>query len=153
MKKILLTGLPLAVLLCGFGLKSLLPAKDITLNHIAFHVTDLAKSTAFYENIVGLDSVPEPFHDGKHTWLKIGPTANLHLISGAEKGMQRDKFSHLCLSVPSLSDFIKKLDNEHIPYEDWPGAKISVTLRVDGVKQIYFQDPDGYWLEVNDDRK
>ena len=22
--------------------------------------------------------------------------------------------------------------------------------RIVGVKQIYFQDPDGYWIEVND---
>jgi lactoylglutathione lyase len=26
-------------------------------------------------------------------------------------------------------------------------------VRVDGVKQIYFQDPDGHWLEINDDYK
>lgn len=25
-----------------------------------------------------------------------------------------------------------------------------VTLRSDGEHQIYFQDPDGYWIEVND---
>jgi len=25
-----------------------------------------------------------------------------------------------------------------------------VTTRPDGVHQIWFQDPDGYWLEIND---
>jgi lactoylglutathione lyase len=153
MKKTLLTGLPLAILICGFGVKTLLPKKDTTLNHIALHVSDLQKSTLFYETILALDSVPEPFHDGKHTWLKVSNDANLHLISGAEKGVPRDKFSHLCLSVPSLSEFISKLNQEHIPYEDWLGAKIAVTTRVDGIKQVYFQDPDGYWIEVNDDHK
>jgi len=24
------------------------------------------------------------------------------------------------------------------------------TTRVDGVKQVWIQDPDGYWLEIND---
>jgi lactoylglutathione lyase len=26
----------------------------------------------------------------------------------------------------------------------------TITTRVDGVKQIYFKDPDGYWIEIND---
>ncbi len=153
MKKILLIGLPLAIIICGFSLKTLLPKKDTMLNHVALHVSDLQKSTLFYENIIQLDSVPEPFHDGKHTWLKVSSNSNLHLISGAEKGTPRDKFCHVCFSVPSLSEFINRLDKEHIPYEDWVGAKISVTTRVDGIKQIFFQDPDGYWIEVNDDHK
>jgi lactoylglutathione lyase len=24
-----------------------------------------------------------------------------------------------------------------------------INIRADGVKQIFFQDPDGYWIEVN----
>jgi len=27
-----------------------------------------------------------------------------------------------------------------------------VTVLSDGVSQIYLQDPDGYWIEVNDDK-
>jgi lactoylglutathione lyase len=153
MKKIVLITLPLALLICGFSLKVLLPKKETVLNHVALHVSDLQKSTSFYENILQLDSVPEPFHDGRHTWLKVSGNSNLHLISGAEKAANHDKFCHVCFSVPSLSDFISKLDKAQIPYEDWLGAKISVTTRVDGVKQIFFQDPDGYWIEVNDDNK
>jgi lactoylglutathione lyase len=34
------------------------------LNHIAFYVLDLKVSTDFYMKIVGLDTIPEPFHDG-----------------------------------------------------------------------------------------
>ncbi len=26
----------------------------------------------------------------------------------------------------------------------------SITTRVDNVKQIWLQDPDGYWIEIND---
>jgi lactoylglutathione lyase len=153
MKKYLLISLPLAVVICGFSIKTLLPKKETSLNHVALHVYDLQKSTSFYQHIIELDTVPEPFHDGKHTWMKVSSTSKLHLISGAEKETTHDKFVHLCFSVPSLNDFINKLDKEHIPYESWLGAKISVTTRVDGIKQIFFQDPDGYWIEVNDDTK
>ncbi|HZV69551.1 MAG TPA: hypothetical protein VFG10_08405 [Saprospiraceae bacterium] len=36
-----------------------------------------------------------------------------------------------------------------ITYSDWPGVKHKVNIRADGIKQIFFQDPDGYWIEVN----
>lgn len=123
------------------------------LNHVAFYVTDLAKSTDFYMNLIGLDSIPEPFHDGKHTWLSIGPKSHLHLIAGSKGGVVRDKNSHLCFSVPDVGVFVEKLKKAGIPYEDWQGKKLSVTHRVDGVKQLYLEDPDGFWLEINDARQ
>ena len=124
-----------------------------TLNHIAVYVTDLKKSTAFYQQIVHLDTIPEPFHDGQHTWFSIGPLSHLHLISGSVASGTHDKHNHLCFTVSSLKDFIAMLDKNNIDYESWTGDKKGVTLRVDNVKQIYFQDPDGYWIEVNDAMK
>ena len=32
----------------------------------------------------------------------------------------------------------------------WEGDEGAVTLRGDGIRQIFFQDLDGYWLEIND---
>ena len=46
-----------------------------------------------------------------------------------------------------LSSSLKK---NNIPFENWAGEKNTYTIRVDGVKQIYFKDPDGYWVEIND---
>lgn len=121
------------------------------LNHIAVYVVNLERSTAFYKDVVGLDTIPEPFHDGRHTWFQVGERSHLHLISGAAKRTEHDKNSHLCFSVPSVDAFVETLKKAGIPYEDWPGKKNAVTLRVDGIKQVYFQDPDGYWIEINDD--
>ena len=53
-------------------------------------------------------------------------------------------------TVSSVDDFIKVLKQNNVVFEDWQGKQNSVTLRVDGVKQIYFEDPDGYWIEIND---
>ncbi|MBC9798360.1 VOC family protein [Sinomicrobium weinanense] len=124
----------------------------VVINHIAVYVVDLAKSTHFYQDVIGLDTIPEPFHDGRHTWFTIGSNAQLHLIQGAKAANKRDKNSHLCFSVPSVPDFIKVLNKNEIAYESWQGKKQAVTTRVDGVKQIYITDPDGYWLEINDAR-
>ena len=121
-----------------------------TLNHIALYVVDLKPSTSFYHDIVGLDTIPEPFHDGRHTWFAIGPKSHLHLIQGATGKMQHDKNSHLCFSVSSVDAFTSVLKKNSIEFENWPGEKNTITTRVDGVKQIYFKDPDGYWIEIND---
>lgn len=120
------------------------------LNHIAVYVVDLKKSTDFYQQIVQLDTIPEPFHDGRHTWFEIGTLSHLHLIQGAKDFFPHEKNNHLCFTVPSVINFIKILDDHHIEYENWAGQKMQVTNRVDGVKQIYFKDPDGYWIEIND---
>ena len=122
------------------------------LNHIAIYVTNLSKSTAFYQDIIGLDTIPEPFHDGKHTWFKVAEHSHLHLIQGAAGPSPLTKNSHLCFSVTSIEDVINGLKKNGVVYEDWGGKKASITLRVHGVHQIYFQDPDGYWIEINDDR-
>lgn len=123
------------------------------LNHIALYVHDLKKSSDFYMHLLQLDSVAEPFHDGKHVWLSIGPAMALHLIEGAKDVTTHDKNSHICFSVPSVEAFVNRLTAAGVAYEDWPGKPNSVTLRPDGVHQIYLRDPDGWWVEVNDATK
>ncbi|RDC57900.1 VOC family protein [Pedobacter chinensis] len=124
--------------------------KPAVLNHIAVYVNDLGKSTTFYESVFSLNIIPEPFKDGKHTWFSLGSAGALHLIEGAKNNQIFDRNDHLCFSVPSIDDFIKKLQSKNINFEDWAGKSGAINIRVDGVKQIYFKDPDGHWLEVND---
>jgi len=119
------------------------------LNHIAIYVADLNIATDFYKNVFNLTQIPEPFHDNKHTWFSLGNAGQLHLIEGAQSNEIHDKNAHLCFSVVSIDNFINKLKTKNIDFENWPGVKGEITLRVDGVKQIYFKDPDGQWLEVN----
>lgn len=123
----------------------------VMLNHIAMYVHDLKKSTAFYETILRFKKADEPFKDGKHTWFDLSPSSRLHLIEGAPNDIKRDKNDHLCFSVPSVDDFIKRLEKNNVFFNNWKGEPKTFTLRVDGVKQIYFQDPDGHWIEINDD--
>lgn len=152
MKKIILAGLLIGAGVAGFREPARAQQKKPILNHIALSVVDLAKGTAFYRDILQVDTIPEPFHDGKHTWFKIGEHSHLHLIAGAKAVEPHDRSSHLCFSVPSVEAFIARLDKHHINYINWQGQEKAVTTRVDGIKQIYLQDPDGYWIEVNDDK-
>ena len=120
------------------------------LNHTAIYVVDVQKSVVFYQQILGLDTIPEPFHDGKHAWFRTGPGLALHVIEGAPVKKEYYKNQHTCFSVGSVQNFITLLQKNNIAWEDRDGTKMAVTTRIDGVKQIWLQDPDGYWIEVND---
>lgn len=122
----------------------------VRINHTAIFVKDLKVTKKFYENIIGLDTIPEPFHDGKHAWYSIGPAVSMHVIEGASSRKEYYKNQHTCFSVASVEEFTKTLSKNNIPFEDVAGKKNAITTRVDGVKQIWLQDPDGYWLEIND---
>jgi lactoylglutathione lyase len=125
------------------------PITRATFNHAAVCVHDLKRSTAFYRTVLDLPELPNPFNDGIHTWFSIGPNLQLHVI-------QRDctpvvnKNIHLCFSVESLGDFMRHLEQLNVAYTNLKGDSKEPTARIDGVKQIYLQDPDGYWIEIND---
>jgi lactoylglutathione lyase len=120
------------------------------LNHIAIYVADLKAATDFYHEMFDLELMPEPFKDGRHSWFSLGPGGALHIISGAKVRSNYQIDEHLCFSMPSIETFIQKLKTRKIVYMNFNKAIGEVTLRTDGVHQIYFQDPDGHWLEVND---
>jgi lactoylglutathione lyase len=120
------------------------------LNHTAIFVTDIKASANFYQNILGLDTIPEPFHDGKHVWLKTGPSMSLHIIAGSKEKKQYYKNQHTCFSVTSVDDFVEVLKKNKLEFEDLQGKKNVFSKRVDGVKQLWLRDPDGYWVEIND---
>ncbi|GGZ29168.1 hypothetical protein GCM10007049_22910 [Echinicola pacifica] len=122
------------------------------INHIAVYVENLKASDQFYGEFLGLEQIEEPFKDGRHTWYNVGG-GQLHLIEGTEawETPTISKINHLCFSMADLDGFIQKLDDNDISYEDWPGEKGKINMRPDGIRQIYIQDPNGYWVEVNDE--
>ena len=127
-------------------------AQKTAINHVAFYVYDLKKSAAFYKDVMQLEEITEPFKDGKHLWLKTGKHSQLHIIQGATGIKEKDINSHLAFRVKSLAKFIDNLEKRNIKYGNWKGDSKEPTVRPDGVKQVYLQDPDNNWLEVNDDK-
>ena len=119
-------------------------------NHQALHVRDLPKSAAFYEQVLGLKRIPDPFKDDRHVWFDIGNGIELHVIGGATSVGPQDLKVHMGFSVVSVDAFVRHLDSLEVRYVNSRSVERQVTIRRDGVKQVYFQDPDGYWIEVND---
>lgn len=141
------------VCLLVFSLNKQVKAQSIpTINHIALYVFDMDKSAGFYKNVMGFKVIPEPFHDGKHVWFRIGTHSQLHIIKGAAAVADHDINSHFAYSVPVLKKFIKHLEEKKVKYGSFKGEDKTITPRPDGVTQVYLQDPDNYWIEVNDDK-
>lgn len=121
-------------------------------NHMAILVVDLKQSSAFYSDILKLDTIPEPFHDGKHTWFRLGSGTSLHVIQGAEKMENHNQGNHLSVSTDNITAFIKYLSEKKVPWTDASGTPNKTTTRPDGVQQVWLRDPDGYWIEVNNSK-
>lgn len=121
-------------------------------SHSTIYVTDLDKAVSFYKNVMELPVIPEPFHDGRHVWFKVGPNSQIHVVSGAKAQVTHDINIHTAFFVPSLENFTRHLDQLGVKYGNWNITAKVAQLRPDGIKQIYLQDPDGYWIEVNDDK-
>ena len=149
MKKI-----PHFIALCTFLLLMVQPltAQSPHFNHQTIFVVDINKSAEFYEKVMMFKRIAEPFHDNRHIWLAIGEHSQLHIVQGAERVVDHDINIHMAFTVPSVEEFAKHLDGLKIKYGNWAQSSTQPQLRPDGIKQIYLQDPDGYWIEVNDDK-
>ena len=151
MKKSYVAGVVFAVVMVcgvlGFG-HSRQEVQPAVFDHVALQAVDLEKSAQFYESVLGLKRIPDPFKDGKHIWLAMGPTQQLHL-DPVEKALPTADDSHMAVRVGSVEEMIRRLDAAKVKWEGFHG-KAQPNLRPDGVHQIYFQDPSGNWVEVND---
>ena len=125
------------------------PTKSPEFDHHAIHVHDLAKSVEFYEKVMGLEKIPEPFKDGRHIWFRVGPHSQLHIVGGATEVPAQPIDIHMAFRVASITDFMARLDKMQVKYRSFKGDD-KMNTRPDGVHQIYFQDLDSYWIEVND---
>ncbi len=139
----------LAILFAG-----LLQAQDsvsfkFSINHLALSVKEVNRSAEFYTKVLGLPEIANRSRIEGIRWFVLGDGRELHLISMIKENMTTNKALHLGLSTASFDNFVRRLNTLKIPYTDWPGKPNTVNIRADGIKQIFFQDPDGYWLEVN----
>lgn len=121
-------------------------------NHIALSVTKLDQSAAFYMRVLHLPEITNRTQKPGIRWFSLGDGKELHLISTIAGPIQINKAVHMALTTPDFDALVQYLIQEKIPYSDWPGVPNQYTTRADGIRQVYFQDPDGYWIEVNSER-
>lgn len=118
-------------------------------DHDALQVKDLSVAANFYQEVMGLKEIPNGGLPNHIRWFQLNDKVQIHLIESKDD-IPKNKGVHMALNTPDLEDFMKFLTDKNVHFENWPGEKSSTNTRPDGIKQIYLQDPDGYWIEVND---
>jgi lactoylglutathione lyase len=121
----------------------------LTFDHAALSVSDVNRSAEFYKKVLKLAEIENRTKKEGIRWLSMGDGKELHLVSGIKEPVVINKAVHIAFTTLNFDAFVKHLISLKIPYSDWPGTPNTVTVRADGIKQIYFQDMDGYWIEVN----
>jgi catechol 2,3-dioxygenase-like lactoylglutathione lyase family enzyme len=112
-------------------------------NHMALQVKDIEASKTFYREIIGLKPVAVPDNlKAIRGWFDAGNGQMIHLLAGRTTPVVNDKDGgHMAVFVASIAQSEKFLTGKNI--------KFHKQVRFDGVTQIYFADPDGYLIELN----
>ena len=144
MKKIIFLLLIIPIIKYGQNINSM------KFNHQALLVNDLNQSGDFYNNILGFEEIEVGAgQNPPKRWFKSDDGMEIHLISTKDKLKSIPKGVHMAFSVKNFDLFINNLKGNNITYGNWRGDENQIQLRNDGYKQIFFQDPQGYWIEVN----
>jgi len=120
-----------------------------TFDHLALSVKDVDRSAAFYAKVLNLKEIVNRTEIEGIRWFSLGEGKELHLIAVLKEPVTINKAVHFALTTPDFDGFLEVLKESNIRYSNWPGDIGKVTIRADDTKQLYLQDPDGYWIEVN----
>lgn len=143
----------ITVVFIALSFNSFSQSFEFSNSHLALHVKDVSTSAKFYATILNIEEMETPNGIPETTrWFHLSDQSEIHLIQ-SEELVSLPKGIHLSIATSHLNDLIKHLKHKEIPFENWWGEASTTNKRGDNVEQIYIQDPDGYWIEINDDVK
>jgi lactoylglutathione lyase len=124
---------------------------SFAMHHASLFVRDVNASAEFYARALGLEEIPNRVGRSHIRWFAIDGFRTLHLIGGdLETDRPRQFSTHLALSTHAFDAAREHLSQQGIIYVSLARKPGDFHVRSDGVRQIYFQDPDGHWIEIND---
>jgi catechol 2,3-dioxygenase-like lactoylglutathione lyase family enzyme len=123
----------------------------LRLNHMSLQVQSLERSAKFYQEILLLPEIECGAQKANIRWFGLGNGQSVHLIEG-EFGNTFVKIStHFCISSADFDGMIRHLRDKGVTFGNLAGEQGKEHIRADGVRSVYLQDPDSYWIEVNED--
>ncbi len=122
-------------------------------HHVSLNIgdVDLSEMVAFYRDVLGLSDEARPDIPGvAGHWLGIGDS-QLHLVGASPLGLPIDPLGdHFCVSVDDLDLAVGELETSGIEYfrgvQDADGPD-------GGVVQIWFTDPAGHTIELQQETR
>jgi catechol 2,3-dioxygenase-like lactoylglutathione lyase family enzyme len=116
--------------------------KTTQLNHVALHVADVERSSAFYRDVLKLEPMPRPAFSFPGAWFRIGPDQELHLIGERKQEViSHNRGNHFALLVDDFDAWEQYLTDRQVKFAPR-------RTRPDGALQLYVIDPDGHYVEL-----
>ena len=113
--------------------------------HASLLSSDLARSRAFYEGVLGLQPDPRrPAMSYDGVWYNVAPNQQIHLLllpnpdAGLPRPAHGGRDRHVALAVSDFAELIERLNRDGVPY----------TLSSSGRRALFCRDPDGNALEL-----
>lgn len=107
--------------------------------HVSINVTDLERASSFYQDKLGLSTLPRPELSVDGIWLSAGGQ-EIHLVVSDDP--TRAPGQHFAFGVDNLDTTIAELE----------GMDIKVSNPIDipnGARQCFIKDTEGNLLEFN----
>ena len=108
-------------------------------HHISLNVSDAARDTKFYSEVLGFQAISRPDMGFKGAWFAMGDQ-QLHLLEVA--GFEAPKGQHFAFGVADIQAVRAHLMAKGVQVSE-PAALADVCW------QCFFKDPSGNLLELN----
>jgi lactoylglutathione lyase len=123
----------------------------VRLNHMSVQVRSLEASAKFYQEVLQLPEIECGARKANIRWFALGEGQSVHLIEGEFGKTFVTMSTHFCISSSDLDATIRHLTAKGAKFCNLAGELGKQQIRADGVRGVYLQDPDGYWVEINED--
>lgn len=123
---------------------------NLQFDHYTIRVTNLERSSRFYMDVLGLKEIENRTEKSNIRWFSMGGNMELHITEGEKENISTTVGVHMAMRLRNFDAFIEHIENNNITLHNSKGEPNCITIRTDGIRQVYFQDPDGYWIEVNE---
>jgi len=114
------------------------------MSHVSFPVRDLARSLAFYRDVLGFTERPRPDIGVPGAWLRAGD-AEVHLIAGVE-GLPLGEPPPVLSPVAQHVAF--RIDDYQATVDRLRAHDLQVLESGPAMGQMWVQDPDGHVIEL-----
>jgi catechol 2,3-dioxygenase-like lactoylglutathione lyase family enzyme len=123
----------------------------LRLNHMSVRVRSLERSAKFYQEVLLLPEIECGARQANIRWFGLGEGQSIHLIEGDFGRTFVTISTHFCISSADFDGTLRHLRARGAPFCNLAGERDKEHIRADGVRSVYMQDPDGYWIEINED--
>ena len=119
-------------------------------NCVCIYANDLEATSAFYSGVLGLKEIQDQTlsHDTKLFEFSNG--CKLQIVGSVDLRLENRGSNYFMISSSDFDATIKFLIVNGIHWGARDGEPRKVTVRPDGIRQIFLEDPDHNLIEVND---